>query len=128
MTHAEFGEELFHAFPSLAQRARDEFANSGDEQPGSYILFEDLLVAEIQNAAATNHEYLAKLMAFVEEVAKPGVGACDDLITVGLGEVIEHTPNADVIRAAAGPNTTKALWKLREADGIKDRWLPSCTN
>ncbi|HEY6412250.1 MAG TPA: hypothetical protein VIX42_01100 [Edaphobacter sp.] len=111
MTHQTFNFEFFRAFPSLKEVASKGFIYMGDEEPGSYLIFEGVLVPEIDRAAAADPEYLGQLMSFVEEVAQPGFGTCNDLVQIGLGEWLPSSANADKIRAAAGPNTREALWR-----------------
>jgi hypothetical protein len=111
MNHSSFNEELFRIFPPLRELARTRFEFMGDEAPGSYLVFEDILVPEINKAAGSDEEYFVRLMNFVEQVAKPGIGACDDLVIIGLGERIKSLSHADSIRSAAGPNTMRAIWK-----------------
>jgi hypothetical protein len=120
MTHQTFNAECFRAFPHLREVAAEKFDYFGDEEPGSYLIFEGLLVPEIESAASRDPEYLERLMSFVEEVAQPGFGACDDLVVIGLGEVIASSANEAKIRAVAGPNTTIAIQKAeRSAEKIR---------
>jgi hypothetical protein len=115
MTHQTFNSECFRAFPHLKEVAAEKFDYFGDEEPGSYIIFESVLVPEIESASSSEPEYLMRLMSFVEEVAKPGLGTCDDLVVIGLGERIASIPNESKIRAAAGPNTMVAIRKAERA-------------
>jgi hypothetical protein len=119
MKHADFNNELFRAFPSLREAARTEFGYMREDQLGSYLIFEGILVPEIDKASASDEDYFLKLMDFVERVAEPGIGACDDLVEIGLGERLSALSNADRIRSVAGPNTTRALRKSQRTGWYK---------
>lgn len=110
MTHQTLNSELYQAFPKLREIAAQKFDYFGDEEPGSYTIFEGVLVPEIEQAAISDLAYLHKLMDFVETVAQPGFGSCHGLVQIGLGERLRGIANADTIRAAAGPNTKEAFW------------------
>jgi hypothetical protein len=111
MTHQTSNSECFRAFPHLKEIAAEKFCYIGDEEPGSYLIFESVLVPEIERAASGDTPYLVRLMNFVEEVAQPGFGRCDDLVQIGLGERLPSILGADAIRAAAGPQMKEALWR-----------------
>jgi hypothetical protein len=111
MTHQTFNHECFLAFPHLKEIAAKEFSYMGDQPFGTYMVFEGVLVPEIESAASRDPEYLARLMSFVEEVAQPGLGTCNDLVQIGLGERLPSMKNSDAIHSAAGPRTKEAIWR-----------------
>lgn len=110
MTYETFNSSCFSTFPSLRDRTTEVFSYMTLDEIGPYLVFEDILISEIDNAAANDPAYLKRLMDFVEEVAMSDE-KCVDLVQIGLGEWLPSSGNKDVIRAAASPATEMAIWK-----------------
>ena len=128
MDREDFAPRLFDTFPAFKARADELFDYFGDDAPGSYLLFEDILVPEIEAAADNNPAYLAQLMSFVEEVAEPGFSNCDDLVQIGLGEWLASSKHPDQIKAAAGPHTAEAIWRAERSRARAERQINASPN
>jgi len=109
MTFDAFNEETFRRFPKLKEISTAKFDYFGDEEPGCYLIFEDILMDEIKQAAANGEkEYLHQLMNFVEEVAAGDMN-CRDLVAIGLGEVLPSIAEAATIYEMCGPMTRRVV-------------------
>ena len=115
MKGAEFASMLCSSFPELALLASERLAYFEEEQPGSYILFEQILIPAIDAAAETGSPGLKRLMDFVEEIA---AHHDRDLVMIGLGEWLPGSPNVSTIIAVAGTETRNAIW-LAERERIR---------
>ena len=101
----DFNSSLYSAFPEMRAIVKDKVDYFGDEEPGSYLVFEQILVPAIQDAGTIDPIRLKELMDFVESVARVD----SNMVGICLGEVIQTLPNAQQVREAAGPITKRAI-------------------
>jgi hypothetical protein len=114
-----FNARFFDQFPDMEERALKIFHFFGHEEPGHYLVFENILRPRLDEVAESDDHEFKRLMGFVEQTAAED----QTLVYIGLGELLPSLRNADRIRAEAGPLTLRAIEEAERARirHIRDR-------